>query len=81
MIRTQIQLTNEQYEALKNISKHNNISMSEILRKSLDNTIDLYYDAKTDNRINRAKELAGKFGSGQKDLSVNHDYYLTEVYK
>jgi len=84
MKRTQILLTEEQHKLLKGISKEKNISMAEAVRECI-----TYYNANTAGLTNiseeekyaRALKAAGKFKSGIKELSSNHDKYLGEDYK
>jgi hypothetical protein len=78
MIRTQIQLTEQQYSSLKAMAQAQGISMAELIRKSLDNMINS--SVKNNERITRAMNAAGRFRSGLKDLSTNHDDYLREVF-
>jgi predicted CopG family antitoxin len=73
MIRTQIQFEKESYEKLKAKSKASGDSISEIVRRSLDSTID---SQETDQKWARAFQSMGKFESGLKDLSNKHDEYL-----
>lgn len=73
MIRTQIQFKKVTYEKLKAKSKASGESISEIVRRSLDSTID---SQEVDHRWARALRSAGKFQSGLKDLAEKHDEYL-----
>jgi predicted CopG family antitoxin len=73
MIRTQIQFEKESYEKLKAKSKASGDSISEIVRRSLDSTID---SQEADQMWARAFQSMGKFESGLKDLSNKHDEYL-----
>ena len=73
MIRTQIQFKKVTYEKLKAKSKASGESISEIVRRSLDSTID---SQEVDHRWARALRSAGKFQSGLKDLAEKHDKYL-----
>ncbi len=81
MIRTQIQLTEEQYRLLKSISARENISVAEVVRESI-----AYYTAgkclvdKKDKYI-RALKVGGKFRSGKKAISKYHDDHLNKDYK
>ena len=80
MVRTQIQLTEEQYEALKARAAEQGLSLATIIRQGLDLIlVETPQDAKR-NRINQALSMAGKFHSGVSDLSANHDKYPTETY-
>ena len=81
MIRTQIQLTEMQYRLLKNLSIEKNKSMAEIIRECI-----TYYSAgkcltSKEERYSKAISAMGKFKSGKKDISINHDKYLTEDFK
>jgi negative regulator of replication initiation len=73
VIRTQIQFEKESYEKLKAKSKASGDSISEIVRRSLDSTID---SQEADQMWARAFQSMGKFESGLKDLSNKHDEYL-----
>lgn len=81
MIRTQIQLTEQQAEALKAMSKQHGLSMAELIRRS----IEYYIRAKgpvisDEERRWRAIAVSGTFHSGVPDLGLNHDKYLEDAY-
>ncbi len=80
MIRTQIQLTENQSDMLKRISKKYNISISELIRRGVEMVIQSMPEVDIQEKRNRAFSLGGMFYSEEKDLSVNHDKYLNEVY-
>jgi len=73
MIRTQIQFEKKIYEKLKAKSKASGDSISEIVRRSLDSTIDRQ---ESDQIWARALQSLGKFESGLKDLAEKHDEHL-----
>ena len=73
MIRTQIQFEKKTYEKLKARSKASGDSISEIVRRSLDTTIE---KQEADQKWARAFQSLGKFESGLSDLSEKHDEYL-----
>jgi len=73
MIRTQIQLQKETYESLKTKSKETGMSISEIVRRSLDQTIE---SEETDLKWRRALQSMGKFSSGLNNLAEKHDEHL-----
>jgi hypothetical protein len=79
MVRTQIQLPEEQVAMLKKMAMDQHQSMAEIIRQA----IDLFGKAKqgrgNSERRKRAMDAAGRFRSGIKDLAVSHDAYLTET--
>jgi len=80
MIRTQIQLTEEQSEALKKLSVQRDVSMAELIRQGVDLYLRSCGAISQEERRQRAIEAAGRFRSGQTDLSEKHDVYLAEIY-
>lgn len=79
MVRTQIQLTEKQAEAIKNLARKKHISMAELIRQSIDKMTKI--GVVDEERRQRAMEAAGKFHSGVSDLSGKHDKYLIEAFK
>ena len=80
MVRTQIQLTEEQSNALKKLSSQRDISMAELIRQVIDLYLRSCATIRQEERRQRAIKAAGQFRSGQTDLSEKHDVYLAEVY-
>ncbi|MEK7396002.1 MAG: ribbon-helix-helix protein, CopG family [Candidatus Poribacteria bacterium] len=81
MVRTQIQLAEEQAKALKKISAQKNISMAEVIRQGIDFYLRSSGTISQEERRRRAIKIAGQFHSGKTDLSENHDLYLAEAYE
>ncbi|BCW99337.1 MAG: ribbon-helix-helix domain-containing protein [Armatimonadota bacterium] len=76
MVRTQIQLTEEQIHRAKALARRKGVSMAEVIRQALDAaTREL---ERTDEVRRRATAIIGCVRSGLGDLSTNHDAYLTE---
>ena len=73
MIRTQIQFEKKAYESLKTKSKETGKSISEIVRRSLDQTIE---SQGCDQKWARALNSLGKFASGLDNLAEKHDEHL-----
>lgn len=79
MVRTQIQLTEDQAQKLKEMALSSNNSMASLIRQAIDRFL-------MTDRPNRAAqyrqalELAGKYKADRHDASVEHDQYLAEVY-
>ena len=73
MIRTQIQIESQTYEKLKAKSRGSGKSISEIVRQSLDQTIE---SEETDQKWARALNSMGKFSSGLNNLAEKHDDHL-----
>jgi hypothetical protein len=80
MIRTQIQLTEEQSRALKSLAARRGVPVAELIRQSVDSFIRSSAGLDDQERRRRAIAAAGKFHSGKGDVAVNHDDYLTEAY-
>ncbi|MDI7262003.1 MAG: CopG family transcriptional regulator [Thermodesulfobacteriota bacterium] len=80
MVRTQIQLTEDQAKALKKIAQSRHLSVAELIRKAVDTVIKSSTVVNAEERHKRAMEIVGKFGSGKRDVSKKHDLYLTKAY-
>ena len=53
--------------------------MAELIRQGVDLVLAPSGQLQPEERIQRALEAAGRFRSGVRDLSANHDEYLTEA--
>ena len=80
MVRTQIQLTEEQVKALKKIALSRHLSIAEIIRQAVDIVIRTNTMVDIEERRKRAIDIAGRFGSGKRDISRKHDTYLAEAF-
>jgi len=80
MVRTQIQLPEEQVAMLKEMAVAEHTSMAEIVRQSVDFFAKAKYGGGEEQRRKRAMAASGQFRSGVKDLAASHDSYLTEVF-
>ncbi len=80
MVRTQIQLTEEQAKAIKKIATAQGVSVAELIRRAVDNMVKSSTIADTEERKRRALEIVGRFRSGKRDVSKEHDAYLVEAY-
>jgi hypothetical protein len=80
MMRTQIQLEEEQMEWLRVKARARGISVSQLIREGIK-----FYRAHQEHlprdRKRKALEAAGRFSSGTSDVSIRHDDYLAEAYK
>lgn len=77
MVRTQIQLTEEQAHRLKRLAAERGVSQATIVREALDQILDRDDRAARWDRAMEAVERGG-FRSGLADVSVEHDAYLAE---
>lgn len=78
MVRTQIQLTEEQARVLHQRAAQRGTSMALLIREAIDAAI--AQDEERERR-RRALEVIGRFPSGLHDVSVNHDRYLAEDFR
>jgi hypothetical protein len=80
MIRTQIQLTEDQAQALKKIATSRRVSVAKLIRQAVDTMIKSSPPVDPEERHKRAMDIVGKFHSGKHDVSVKHDAYLSDTY-
>jgi antitoxin component of RelBE/YafQ-DinJ toxin-antitoxin module len=82
MVRTQIQLTNEESRRAKRLAARNRVSVSELIRRSLDRTLREEVIPPDDEEIRRRAIAAiGAFRSDKTDVARRHDDYLAEAYR
>ena len=81
MIRTQIQLTEEQAKKIKKIAASRGVPIAEVIRDAVEGTIRSSAVVISEERRKRALEIVGKFRSGKKNVSRKHDSYLTETWR
>lgn len=67
---TSIRLPKKLEEKLNSLAERENITKSEIIKEALESYFD-NYEKKT-NPYDLGKELFGKYGSGQGDLSISY---------
>jgi hypothetical protein len=80
VVRTQIQLKEEQVALLKKMAATQHKSMAEVIRQAVDLFAKANHKGGEEQRRRRAMAAAGHFRSGVKDLAAAHDSYLTEVF-
>ena len=82
MVRTQIQLTENQYELLKTLSHERGVSIAELIRLSVDEFARKQGPAPitAEEKRQRIMAVVGRYRSGLSDVSRNHDEYLAEDY-
>lgn len=79
MVRTQVQLTDKQAEALRRRSKRENISVAELVRRAIDAFTRAEPPSERELR-DRAIRAAGRFASGIHDTSSQHDGALADAF-
>ena len=80
MIRTQVQLTDKQAEALRRRSKRENTSVAELVRQAIDAFTRTEPPGEQELR-HRAIRAAGRFASGVHDTSSHHDEALAQAFQ
>ncbi|MFQ5481031.1 MAG: ribbon-helix-helix protein, CopG family [Thermodesulfobacteriota bacterium] len=80
MVRTQIQMTEDQVKRLKKMASVEHRSMADLIRQAVDCFVAKKAGADIEKQRDRAIALAGSFHSGADDLSKAHDKYLAEAY-
>ena len=80
MVRTQIQLTEAQANALKKLALSRHLSIAELIRQAVDNILKSSTAIDMEERKKRAIDAAGRFSSGKHDIARGHDKYLAEAF-
>ena len=82
MVRTQIQLTDQQARRLRAEARNRGLSLAEIIRRYVEKGLS---DDTSDRGAlyDRAARVVGRFGDrrGARDVSSKHDRYLGEAFK
>ncbi len=80
MVRTQIQLTEEQARLLREISRTGRESMAALIRRAVDQFL---MTRKPDRMAlyRQAGAVVGKYEAGVGDISQEHDRYLEEAFR
>ena len=82
MKRMMIQVTEEQYRTLKEMSAEYKVSISELVREGVQIVTKKSKRLSREERIRMAMSVIGiaHDKDGATDVSINHDKYLDEVY-
>jgi Ribbon-helix-helix protein, copG family len=80
MVRTQIQLTENQAERLRTLAAERGVSMAELIRKAVDALLAGNAAVDVEESRRRALAVVGRFRSGTKDGSRSHDKHLAKAY-
>jgi predicted DNA-binding protein len=78
MIRTQIQLTENQAERLKELARRLDVPMAELVRRGVEKVL---ADADRDEKWQRALAVVGRYHGGPSDVGRRHDDYLAEDFR
>ena len=80
MVRTQIQLTEKQFKALRETAVREGVSMAEVIRRALEKVTEGRNLPDKEEAKKRALAAVGSVHSDLTDLSTRHDDYLEEIY-
>ena len=80
MIRTQIQLTEEQARVLKEEAQRRQRSMADLVRESVSEYLVKRRVKDPGELAEAALALAGRYDSGVENLGERHDDYLAEAF-
>lgn len=80
MVRTQIQLTEEQSSRLKQLAEQDEVSVAELVRRSVDRYLRERQYMTPEERRERLLSVVGIGRSGAIDLGTGHDRHLAEIY-
>ena len=80
MIRTQIQLTEEQLRSLKALARDEERSVADLVRQSVAEYLIRRPTVDRAGQVQRARGLIGRYRSGIPDLAEDHDRYLDDAF-
>jgi hypothetical protein len=77
VIRTQIQLSDDQARGLKRLAAQRGVSMAELIREGAERVL---AESDVDERWKRASELIGRYHDPAPDVSSHHDRLAEEAH-
>jgi len=81
MERRQFQLTRQQAAAVRREATRRKISDSAIVREAVELWLRARGHVRSEDPMKRAMGVVGKFASGQKNVSRDHDRELVDAYR
>jgi hypothetical protein len=81
MVRTQVQLTDEQSRAVKRLAAERGVSIAEIIRESVDAFVRARGAPTREEILQRTLTAIGALRGGPRDLARNHDKYAAEAFE
>lgn len=79
MLRTQIQLTEEQSRMLKELSRAGNEPVAALIRQAIDRFLVTARPNRT-GQYRQALSIVGKYETSRSDIAVEHDRYLEKAF-
>ena len=81
MVRSQIQFSRDQLERIRAIARSEGVSIAEVVRRAVERYAEHRVPDGRDVALReRARAVIGRYGSGRRDTSTNHDGGLAEAY-
>ena len=80
MVRTQIQLEEDQVRRIKDAARLEGISMAEMVRRCVDAALPALSNRRAE-RYARALQALGRYSAGREDLAEHHDAYLGDAFE
>ena len=80
MVRTQIQLTEDQSRLLEAAAARKRTSDAELIRQGVEAVLDREMEPSPEEVVRRAIRAAGSFRSSRHDVSLHHNDYLDQSY-
>jgi len=82
MVRTQIQLTDDQHRRLRRWAQSLGISLAEAVRRCVTDRLAADETAPSrEGRIRAALAVSGKYSDPDPNVAVDHDRYVAEAYR
>jgi len=79
MIRAMVQFTEQQMQRLKRKAALEKVSVSELVRRSVERAFPATEEPTGEEKWLRATSVVGKFRSGVHDLAARHDEYFVQT--
>ena len=80
MLRTQIQIEEDQIKWLRNKAKERGVSVSQLIREGVE-LYRKYEDRLPEDQKKKALAAIGRYASGVSDISEKHDDYLGQAFR
>ena len=82
MVRSQVQFDREQLEAIRAIARSQGVSIAEAVRRAVEQYEERTASAATEEALRtRAQAVVGRYASGYRDTSTDHDRHLAEAFQ
>ena len=82
MVRSQIQFPREQLSSVRVIARSEGVSVAEVVRRAVDHYLEYKAPAVREDVLrSRARAVSGRYASGFRDTSTDHDRYVAEAFR